>query len=222
MKSSNHNRSDSLVTNKIPIRRRVLYFYFAVRNHLEALRYDLGLWRTFPPPHAVKRRIVRDYAARHGLRTLVETGTYMGEMIAGMLRRFDRLYTIELQPTFYEKAVARFARHPHVTVLRGDSGREIARVVPALEGPALFWLDAHYSGGCTARGDLDSPIVAELQHILHQSSAPHVVLVDDARAFDGNHGYPTIDELRRLVAQWRPDYTVVVDTDVIRITPPAR
>jgi hypothetical protein len=210
------------VTNKIPIRRRLLYFYFAVRNRLEALRYDLGFWRTVPPPHAVKRRIVRAYAVRYGLRTLVETGTYMGEMIAGMVRRFDRIYTIELQPVFYEKAVARFARRPHVTLLHGDSGREIAGVVPALEGPALFWLDAHYSGGATARGDLDSPIVAELRHILGQSSARHVVLVDDARAFDGTQGYPTLDELRRLVTQWRPDYAVVVDNDVIRITPPTQ
>src|ERR1051326_2569108 len=35
-------------------------------------------------PHLLKQRTVREYAQRYGLRVLVETGTYYGEMVAAM------------------------------------------------------------------------------------------------------------------------------------------
>src|SRR5947209_1453118 len=35
-------------------------------------------------PHLLKQRTVRDYARRYGLRVLVESGTYYGEMVAAM------------------------------------------------------------------------------------------------------------------------------------------
>jgi hypothetical protein len=42
------------------------------------------------PPHAVKQRVVREYAKRHGLRLLVETETYLGGMVYAVRRIFDR------------------------------------------------------------------------------------------------------------------------------------
>ena len=38
-------------------------------------------------PHLLKQRTVRDYAQRYGLRVLVETGTYYGEMVEAMKGR---------------------------------------------------------------------------------------------------------------------------------------
>jgi hypothetical protein len=47
----------------------------------------------------------------------------------------------------------------------------------------------------------------------------HVILIDDARCFDGTHDYPTLNELQKLVALKRPDYMFSVLNDVIRIHP---
>ncbi len=46
----------------------------------------------------------------------------------------------------------------------------------------------------------------------------HVILVDDARLFDGTHDYPVLDELIRAVrAEGR--FNVAVSADIIRFTP---
>ncbi len=44
-------------------------------------------------PHLLKQKTVREYGERFGLKTLVETGTYYGEMVAAMKRRFRAAFT---------------------------------------------------------------------------------------------------------------------------------
>ena len=46
-----------------------------------------------------------------------------------------------------------------------DLIRRVPELVRQLDGPALFWLDGHYSGGDTAKGELDTPVSAELESI---------------------------------------------------------
>jgi len=41
-------------------------------------------------PHLLKQRTVREYAQRYGLRVLVETGTYYGEMVDAMRSRLRK------------------------------------------------------------------------------------------------------------------------------------
>ncbi|MEA2235596.1 MAG: hypothetical protein QOC81_320 [Thermoanaerobaculia bacterium] len=205
----------------IPLRRRLLYLHYRVLHWIQGIRYRLGMWdASVGMPHAVKRRVVRDYASRYGARTLVETGTYLGDMIAAMARSFETLHSIELSEEFYAKARARFARRPHIHLHHGDSASELPGIVAGLSGRALFWLDAHYSGGATARGTIDTPIAQELREIFRRNAPGHVLLVDDARSFNGTADYPTIDGVREIVASLDPHYSVEVVDDIIRITPP--
>ncbi len=44
-------------------------------------------------PHVIKQRTVMEYARAFGLNTLIETGTYYGEMIAAVSQRFRRIYS---------------------------------------------------------------------------------------------------------------------------------
>jgi len=85
-----------------------------------------------------------------------------------------------------------------------------------LAEPALFWLDAHYSGSVTARGALDSPIVQELAAVRAHPVSGHVVLIDDMRDFNGTGGYPTVDELVRWIHSNDPGATVNVRDDILR------
>jgi hypothetical protein len=172
--------------------------------------------RPVPPPPLVKQAIVKAYQQRFGSRVLVETGTFAGEMVNAMLGRFDRIYSIELDDTWHARAVARFANRPDVALLHGDSGTRLPDVLRVLVEPALFWLDAHYSGPITGRGLLDSPIVQELDAIAAHPVRSHVVLIDDMRDFNGTGGYP---EAAALVADLRakhPDDLVEIRDDVLR------
>ena len=85
--------------------------------------------------------------------------------------------------------------------------------------PALFWLDGHYSGGFTARGDKETPVEAELRAILAHPVKGHVILIDDARCFTGVNDYPPISAMQRWVQEANAGYTCEVDTDIIRILP---
>jgi hypothetical protein len=172
-----------------------------------------------PPPHAVKQAVIRTYARRHGTRILVETGTFLGDMVEAMKLDFEHVYSIELSPQLFDKAKARFHDAPNVTLIQGDSGHAIKDVLSRLKEPALFWLDGHWSDGITARGDRDTPVREELDAILATGALPHVILIDDARLFGADPAYPTIEELRKQVSARRPQLELAVDTDIIRIAP---
>lgn len=207
------------VTERLSLRQRLSLVFGHLYHWREWLMYVLSFRKLAHTPHLIKRRIIRQYATLHGLRRFVETGTYVGDFLAMMKRDFDELYSVELSEDLHRRAQLRFAGIGKIHLLQGDSGRVIPKVIEQLQGPAVFWLDAHWSGGMTARGTDDTPIVPELRHVL-ADPRPHVVLVDDARYFTGTNGYPTMDGLRELVHGLRPEYTVVLEQDIIRITPP--
>ena len=54
-----------------------------------------------PPPHIVKINTVKEYAKRFSIKTLVETGTYYGAMVAATKNTFTKIYSIELSKDLY-------------------------------------------------------------------------------------------------------------------------
>ncbi len=203
-----------------PIYRSSLYFRVALCGRWFSER-SMGHGRETPclasRSDAFKQTTVRSYGRAHRLRTLVETGTYMGEMVFAVRRDFDRIYSIELEPTLWANAAKRLSRYPHVSVLQGDSTDVLPGVLRQLTKPALFWLDGHYSGGLTAKGALNTPIRNELKTILSCSSHRHIILIDDAHCFNGEDDYPTLTEISDIVRALRADSDIRVEDNIIRI-----
>ena len=193
---------------------------WAVRRR-QAKEYDEWMQRgkPVPPPHLAKQRTLASYGAIYGLRVLVETGTYYGDMVEALKHRFDRVYSIELSRDLYELATRRFRGNGRIELIHGDSGVELGRLMPRLDRPALFWLDGHYSAGETARGERETPIFDELRHILGAEDRGHVLIVDDARLFGADPAYPSLEELSAFVRARRPAADITVEDDSIRITP---
>src|SRR5207245_2478621 len=129
---------------------------------------------------------------------------------------FAMILSIELDDVLFEEAQRRFTRYPNVSILHGDSGHLLKEILPSLVKPTLFWLDGHYCGTATARSRLETPVLHEVTAILTHRVRDHVILIDDARCFDGTHDYPTIDELKREVLNLRPDWVFEVSNDIIR------
>jgi hypothetical protein len=198
-------------------RQPVIRWYFHRRENQRLARWVRSV-EDGTPPGVFKQHVVREYARRFALRTLVETGTFLGEMVEAVASDFDRIYSIELDASLHERAIARFGHLRHVTLMQGDSGEVLAELVPELEGPCLFWLDGHYSGGVTARGSEDTPIRRELSHIFAARRLNDVILIDDARVFRGEGGYPSLSE---LVADIRNhlDAHISIAEDIVRVTP---
>lgn len=175
-----------------------------------------------PPPHRIKQNALIQYRDQYGTRTLVETGTFRGDMMHAMAGEFEQLYSIELSEQLFQKAKERFHDRPHVKILQGDSGKVLGELLPKLNGPTLFWLDGHYSAGETAKGEKDTPIYEELTHILDDARYEHVILVDDARLFGTDPSYPQYEEIEAFVKKRRPNYSLHIDTDSIRILPSSK
>lgn len=182
---------------------------------------DYWYWilRGRPPrsPHLLKQRVVREYGERFGLKTLVETGTYYGEMVAAMKNHFDRICSIEFVQALAERATRKFAHYEHVRIFCGDSRVVMPEVLALLTGPALFWLDAGYYGWVGIRTN-EQRLSAELEMILSHPY-PHIVLLDDARGLTGRDGIPSVDDVKHYLETKFPQRSVQVVFDIMRITP---
>jgi hypothetical protein len=183
----------------------------------------LSVWekngKTGPPPRIVKLRALKHYAQAYDLKIFVETGTALGDMIALMKDYFDTIYSIELDRALFQKAKRRFRGDRHVKLMLGDSGTLLKEIMKEIDRPTLFWLDAHYMGGQSVRGETDTPILLELDTILALADLNNVIVVDDARFFGTDPSYPTIGELTTFVRSRKPRTTVEIKDDMIRIIP---
>jgi hypothetical protein len=169
-------------------------------------------------PHLLKQRTVLEYARTYRLTTLVETGTYYGEMIAAVGKHFQRIYSIELDARLAKLAQQRFCGNARVEIIEGDSQKVVPRLLQQINEGCLWWLDAGYCGWI---GELGNPnrLGSELNSILSDRRFTHVVLMDDADGVNGEGGSPTLDELIGSIQSTYPDRQVEVVRNIIRITP---
>jgi len=202
---------------KIALRRLPPFLAFHRLHQRRQYRRWLNAGQPVPPPHMTKQLAIKAAARRYGLRSFVETGTYMGDMVYALLDIFDELYSIEVSDELFQRAARRFALQPKVHLVHGDSASALVDVLHQLKGPAAFWLDGHYSGGSTGRAGPSAPILKELELIAGSRFArQHYILIDDARAFVGNDEYPDLTTLRRAAATAGFD-GFAVESDVIHL-----
>jgi hypothetical protein len=164
-------------------------------------------------PHLIKQRSLTQFAHDHNLQVLVEGGTNLGNMINAQKDRFREIYSIERDDYLAARAKRKFGGSPHIHLFHGDSGEVLPRIIADIREPALFWLDAHW-------GAESAPIRQELASIYRHPVQNHVMLIDDARYFDGHGDYPSIDELKRQASQEWPGSIVEVEDDIVRIYTP--
>lgn len=192
------------------------------RNIRGVFRRDVANWVhngcPSPAPNIVKMAVVRHHVVAYRTPVFVETGTYLGSMVEHIAATGVDCHTIEIDPTIHARARRILAGHRNIDLILEDSAVALPRLLATLERPATFWLDGHYSGTFTGRAELDTPVSAELDHILAHPVKRHVILIDDARDFTGRDGYPTLSSLLAHFDD-HPHYSAQVSADIIRIVP---
>jgi hypothetical protein len=175
--------------------------------------------RPSPPPDAVKVRNILSLADIFNLNILVETGTLGGQTIDATLVRFRQIYSIEIYEPLATKAIRKYSAIPKVEILHGDSAVLLPGLLAQISEPILFWLDGHYSGEGTGIGAAESPIIAEIDHILHlRQNFDDVIIIDDARCFTGSGSYPKLDDFVETLKR-RFQRTIKVADDAIFVLP---
>mmetsp|Transcript_58127 Transcript_58127/g.137036 ORF Transcript_58127/g.137036 Transcript_58127/m.137036 type:complete len:212 (+) Transcript_58127:494-1129(+) len=143
------------------------------------------------------------------------------------------MISIEISQQLYQAAQNRFAKDSSIRLINEDSARAIPRLLPQIDEdtPTLFWLDSHFSGSRfeTARGETDTSLLPELHAVLNHANQDHVILIDDARLFQGfdkcqGHYavecYPSLESIQKLVCHSKPDWIFEVVDDIVRIYRP--
>lgn len=116
------------------------------------------------------------------IRSFVETGTFQGATAKAMSSRFAEVYTVEASPELYQAAAQSLAAFPNINCMQGGSVDRLPEILGRLDGPAIFWLDAHWCGQGTGLIESECPLLKELE-LIYSHRADHVVLIDDARLF---------------------------------------
>jgi len=102
-------------------------------------------------PHIHAKKVVIEHAKKYHVHTLVETGTYRGDMVYGTKNVFKQIYSIELSEALCQRAQNRFRKYKQISIICGESSQILPKILPQIKEPCLFWLDAHYSGWITSQ-----------------------------------------------------------------------
>jgi len=195
------------------------------------LWYPLSLLRSIPAifhwlrlgckglaPDPIKLMVIGSYLKRYSIDNFVETGTHVGKTLGYFAKKGIGCTSIELSQELYQAACTLFKASKNVRLVQGDSSRRLPELLQEINKPVLFWLDGHYSYGVTASAETHTPVSAELKAILNHPVKQHVILIDDARYFDGTNDYPHLDDLLRVIRE-DGSYSAEVSTDIIRLVP---
>jgi hypothetical protein len=176
------------------------------------------IFKNNPPPHRVKVSTVLKYADEFSADCLVETGTYLGQMVNQTRSRFNKIISIELDDKLFEMAKEKFSPYNNISIIHGESDKILPSILSNIDEPIIYWLDAHYSGGITAKAELETPIMSEISTILkHPYVEKSAILIDDARLFTGANDYPSLNTLEEIIHQINPNLKMFVENDIIRI-----
>lgn len=142
------------------------------------------------------------------IQTIVETGTLFGESTFNMSKHFKNVITIELNEKLFRLARAKFIEKARITCFHGDSGEVLPFLIKHfIVGPAVFYLDAHWSGDKTVNWDSSKwkgytvntsyvgdtptaenqvPLGREIEAIAKYHKHKAIIYIDDVDKFDSD------------------------------------
>lgn len=133
--------------------------------------------REWSPEPKWKADLIAYCQEQSGIKTFIETGTYMGGMISVQHKRFDYLASVELSDYFFNLTAPKFRGVEKIRLYHGSSKALIGKMIEeAPQGPILFWLDAHACGNNT--GDDGEQLSHEIAAVA-QHRPESLVIVDD-------------------------------------------
>jgi GT2 family glycosyltransferase len=178
----------------------------------------LGGYPAEAPDGTAKREHLLSLFRARGHRTLLESGTFMGDTVEYFMPHAARVISVEVEPRLFADAERKFEGAGNVELVFGDALHVIPEVVARLEDPPLIWLDGHFSEGVTGSGDEIEPAASILQQLgAVGAPAGTTVVVDDLRLFGLHPDFPGLDELIQRARQGFPNAQIRVGLDSLVI-----
>lgn len=161
--------------------------------------------------------------ATHAL-CFIETGTYLGDTTEIAAKYFPSVYTIELGKDLFEKAQKRFSKKKNISLHLGDSTELLPCILKQAKDKSVIFLDAHFSMGTTVKGEDNTPIITELNHIKKSKHTNSVIIIDDIRMFydplisledSFMGGYPSLNTIVEKILEINPYYKIAIVYDTL-------
>ena len=184
-----------------------------IRNRLTVFQWPMWLRSRClgAPPPGAKWAVLAEFSGPDV--TWIETGTYFGLTTRWLSKRSSQVISLEPDPTLAAFVRRRLRRLENTTVLNESSESGLRPALEAAKDKVCLFLDGHYSGGITYRGNLISPIVSELdtvaEHLPQLLSCR--IFVDDFRLFGQNDldgAYPSPNLLVDFARAYMDGWTV--------------
>ena len=117
------------------------------------------------------------------IQNFVETGKYHADTTIMASKHFKNVYTTEIVPKLYEDSKTRAEKEniSNITFLLGDSVKLLSEIMPKVLDGAVFFIDAHQSGGDTSNNGKNVPLLEELDVILSFNLKASLFIIDDLR-----------------------------------------
>lgn len=112
----------------------------------------------------------------------IETGTNTGKTVCFMQPHFEKVWSIELSQKLYNGFLQQAKSYGNVTTFLGPSEEVLPELCKKAEGNAIFYLDAHYCYGTSAKGISDCPLIEEIKAI-KERKYDDIIICDDLMYF---------------------------------------
>ncbi len=184
-----------------------------IRYWIELILYKLGINKN--PWHSIKQRMIRNLQKKYKIKCLIETWTYMWDMIFSQIKNFDKIYSVELAKKYYDLAVKRFKNNKNVTIILWDSSIELWKLLNKIDVQSLVFLDWHFSWWETAKWKKECPLLDELDHFINVKLKinNHIIMIDDIRLCWTHKDYPNIKELEDKLKIINNNYKILIKND---------
>ena len=106
----------------------------------------------------------------NGIKTIVETGTYLGSTTKWFSQWADKVHTFEVKQDHFNKAKEALKGCNNITMHLGNSAYELSKVIGDLSDKTFFFLDAHWEDY--------NPLLDELKVIADSGLKPIIAIHD--------------------------------------------
>lgn len=176
--------------------------------------YQIASFNFKNPRSYTKFRQIKSLQKKTNASIFIETGTFLGVTTKRCVPIFSNLYTIELDKKLAEKAKIFLAKKKNVEVIQGDVLEVLPKLLEREEiNNSLVFLDAHFSGGITACGDLPEPATEELKILANHKSKIKCIIIDDFRSFGIEPRFPKKSELLKAAEEYFDEYQITIHLD---------
>ena len=174
---------------------------------------------------AVPWWIIVSLRNRFYLKVFVETGAGYGDTSLAAASIFQAVHSIELDPDTHARQRPGLVGAKNAVRHCGSSPDVLKAILPTIDKPILFYIDAHWPGGGPKHGP-ECPLLDELQVICSRPEVTQDILVVDNASFFLNPAplphdpseWPTLDEIKECVRAVWPTSQLFVFMDVLFIS----